>query len=121
MIPKKSYAAAAACIAVLVLAAAWWLRAQPSKAAQSAAPASALVTVASAQKVDVPIEVTVNGNVVSLNSVDVKPQVSNVVQKVHVKEGDFVRAGQPLFTLDSRADQASLQKAKAQQLKDQAT
>jgi multidrug efflux system membrane fusion protein len=37
-----------------------------------------------------------------------------------VKEGDTVRAGQLLFTLDARADQANLEKARAQQLKDQA-
>jgi membrane fusion protein, multidrug efflux system len=74
-----------------------------------------------AQKRNVPVDVTVNGSVVSINSVDVRPQVSNIVQKVHVKEGDFVRAGQPLFSLDNRADLANLQKAKAQQLKDQAT
>jgi RND family efflux transporter MFP subunit len=43
-----------------------------------------------------------------------------MVQKVHVKEGDFVKAGQMLFTLDARADQANLEKAKAQMLKDQA-
>jgi RND family efflux transporter MFP subunit len=42
------------------------------------------------------------------------------VQKVHVKEGDSVRAGQLLFSLDARADVANLEKAKAQQLKDQA-
>jgi RND family efflux transporter MFP subunit len=53
--------------------------------------------------------------------VDVRPQVSNMIQKVHVKEGDFVKAGQPLFSLDARADQANLAKAKAQQLKDEAT
>jgi RND family efflux transporter MFP subunit len=79
------------------------------------------VTVATAQTQDIPVEVVVNGNVVSLNSVDVKPQVSNVVQKVHVKEGDYVKAGQPLFSLDPRADVANLEKAKAQMLKDQAT
>jgi multidrug efflux system membrane fusion protein len=63
----------------------------------------------------------VNGNVVSLNTVDVRPQVSNVVEKVHVKEGDTVRAGQRLFTLDARADVANLEKARAQMLRDQAT
>jgi RND family efflux transporter MFP subunit len=79
------------------------------------------VTLAVARRQDVPVNVTVNGNVVSINSVDVRPQVSNVVQKVHVKEGDFVQAGQLLFTLDARADQANLEKARAQMLKDQAT
>jgi RND family efflux transporter MFP subunit len=78
------------------------------------------VTLAVAQSQDVPVTVTVNGSVVSLNSVDVRPQVSNMVAKVHVKEGDTVHAGQLLFTLDARADVANLEKAKAQQQKDQA-
>ena len=128
---------AAAAVALIVLAAgAFWYRASSSHGATpgaegQASPAAAgasggqgpatLVTIAAAQKADIPVEVTVNGNVVSLNSVDIKPQVSNVVQKVHVKEGDYVRAGQPLFSLDPRADVANLEKAKAQQLKDQAT
>ena len=131
---KATYGAAAAAVVVCALGA-WWYRAAnapltahaadataggPRAAASGQAPA-VLVTVAVAQAQDVPVNVTVNGSVVSLNSVDVRPQVSNVVQKVHVREGDFVRAGQPLFTLDARADQANLEKAKAQQLKDQAT
>jgi RND family efflux transporter MFP subunit len=125
---NKTYAAAAAAGILVVGVAAWWLAAPASRGAQGAASAASgpqgpatLVTIATAQKQDVPVDVTVNGNVMSLNSVDVKPQVSNVVQKVHVKEGDFVRAGQPLFSLDARADVANLEKAKAQQLKDQAT
>lgn len=126
---NKTPAAATVAAGILVAAAAaWWLRAPMIKAAESAAPAASdaqaaatLVTVADAQKQDVPVDVTVNGNVVSLNSVDVRPQVSNVVQKVHVKEGDPVRAGQLLFSLDARADVANLEKAKAQELKDQAT
>ena len=126
---RKSHIAAAVLgLIVVAAAAAWWTtRAPASKAAQAAQTAQAaqgqavLVTVAAALKQDVPVDVAVNGSVVSLNSVDVKPQVSNIVQKVHVKEGEYVRAGQPLFSLDARADIANLQKAKAQQLKDQAT
>jgi RND family efflux transporter MFP subunit len=126
---KTPAAAAAVAVAgiLAVVVAAWWLRAPISKAAEGAQPAASsaqgpatLVTVAAAQKQDVPVDVTVNGNVVSLNSVEIRPQVSNIVQKVHVKEGDFVRAGQLLFSLDARADVANLEKAKAQQLKDQA-
>jgi len=43
-----------------------------------------------------------------------------VVAKVHIKEGQFVKAGELLFTLDSRADEANLAKAQAQLERDQA-
>jgi membrane fusion protein, multidrug efflux system len=135
MVSRQAIVSGVVTVVVVAALGAWWMGARggPEWAQAADAPASAprgaasgqapatLVTVAVAQKQDVPIDVTVNGSVVSLNSVDVRPQVSNMVQKVHVKEGEFVRAGQPLFTLDSRADLANLQKAKAQQLKDQAS
>lgn len=70
---------------------------------------------------DVPVRLEANGYVSSLNSVDVRPQVSNVVAKVHIKEGQFVHAGDILFSLDDRADRVNLQKAEAQSAKDQAS
>jgi multidrug efflux system membrane fusion protein len=85
------------------------------------AGAPALVTLAAAQRQNVPVTVQVNGSVVSLNSVDLRPQITNTVREVHVKEGQFVKAGQLLFTLDDRPDQANLAKARAQQQKDEAT
>jgi multidrug efflux system membrane fusion protein len=103
----------------------WWIAirpgAAPSADAASGAPRAALVTVVRAEQRDVPVTVQVNGSVVSLNSVDLRPQVTNTVREVHVKEGQFVKEGQLLFTLDDRADQANLAKARAQQLKDEAT
>ncbi|WP_354358414.1 efflux RND transporter periplasmic adaptor subunit [Variovorax boronicumulans] len=92
---------------------------QAAPAAAGAAPA--LVTLATAEKQDVPVTVQVNGSVVSLNSVDLRPQVTNTVSAVHVKEGQFVKAGQLLFSLDDRNDQANLARARAQQKKDEAT
>jgi multidrug efflux system membrane fusion protein len=129
---RTTIAVVVGALVVTAASAAWWVRsssaAKAGEGARSAAAGASgaagpatLVTVAVAQKQDIPVEVNVNGNVVSLNTVDVKPQVSNIVQKVHVKEGDYVRAGQPLFSLDPRADVANLEKAKAQMLKDQAT
>lgn len=125
---------------VLIVAAAgtwWWSGSKARSAAQADAPqahagangnggakgggAPALVTLAAAQRQNVPITVQVNGSVVSLNSVDLRPQVTNTVREVHVKEGQFVKAGQLLFTLDDRPDQANLAKARAQQQKDEAT
>lgn len=121
--------------ALIVAAAAgtwWWSGAKTrsaseagaSTAAMGAAPnggAVALVTLAAARRQDVPVTVQVNGSVVSLNSVDLRPQVTNTVREVHVKEGQFVKEGQLLFTLDDRPDQANLAKARAQQQRDEAT
>ncbi|WP_176660210.1 efflux RND transporter periplasmic adaptor subunit [Variovorax boronicumulans] len=95
--------------------------AAPGNGAASGGGAPALVTLATAEKQDVPVTVQVNGSVVSLNSVDLRPQVTNTVSAVHVKEGQFVKAGQLLFSLDDRNDQANLARARAQQQKDEAT
>jgi RND family efflux transporter MFP subunit len=43
-----------------------------------------------------------------------------VVTRVHIKEGQFVRAGELLFTLDPRPDEANVAKVRAQMLKDEA-
>ena len=55
-----------------------------------------------------------------LSQVDVKAQMSGVITHVHVKEGQAVRAGELLFTLDTRADEANVAKLKAQITKDEA-
>ncbi|WP_374422670.1 efflux RND transporter periplasmic adaptor subunit [Chromobacterium sp.] len=69
---------------------------------------------------DLPIELSATGNVTAIEKVEVKPQVSGVVAKVHVKEGQQVTPGQLLFTLDTAAEAAQLKKAQAQLLSDQA-
>lgn len=66
------------------------------------------------QKRDYEVKLKANGIVSSLNIVDVRPQISSVIEKVHIKEGQFVRAGTLLFSLDNRADSANLAKAQAQ-------
>ncbi|MDR6888434.1 MULTISPECIES: efflux RND transporter periplasmic adaptor subunit [Variovorax] len=120
---------------LIVAAAGWWWsgsgdrlaggNAKPAAGAKGSAPAdgapAALVTLATAVRQDVPVTVQVNGSVVSLNSVDLRPQVTNTVAAVHVKEGQFVKEGQLLFTLDDRNDQANLARARAQQKRDEAT
>ncbi len=129
---KKNVAVALGGVLIAAVALGWWSMSGDKSAAQTAkapgakggAPAGgapALVTLATAKKQDVPVTVQVNGSVVSLNSVDLRPQVTNTVSAVHVKEGQFVKAGQLLFSLDDRNDQANLARAKAQQQKDEAT
>ncbi|BBB59222.1 hemolysin D [Undibacterium sp. KW1] len=74
-----------------------------------------------AQKRDYDVRITANGVVTALNTVDIRPQVSSTIAKVHIKEGQFVKAGDVLFTLDSRVDEVNLAKAQAQLDKDLAS
>ena len=67
-----------------------------------------------AQKKAIPVTIRANGYVTAINTVEVRPQVQNVVRAVHVREGQDVSAGQLLFTLDSRSDQAGVASAQAQ-------
>ena len=90
-----------------------------ASAAQGAGPPVSVSTVPVLQR-DVPVEVEATGTVSALSSVDVKPQVANLIIQVHVREGQFVRKGELLFTLDARADEANLAKARAQLDKDEA-
>jgi len=128
-------------VAVLGGAAAWWvyagraaagtatdgaassvLAATPAASGASGAGGGAPVSVTTVRAVqrDQPVLLDANGTVTALNSVDIHPQVSSVVTKVHVREGQFVKAGELLFTLDDRADQVNVTKAQAQLQKDEA-
>jgi RND family efflux transporter MFP subunit len=93
--------------------------AAPAGAASAAAPAVS-VTLVRAQQRDMPVLMKASGIVTPVSNVDVKSQVTSVVTKVHFREGQFVRPGELLFTLDARADEASVAKARAQLQKDQA-
>lgn len=96
-----------------------------SGAAQGAGnnPQNKPVTVATvlAQKRDYAVKLAANGVVTALNIVEIRPQVTSTIAKVHIREGQFVRAGDVLFTLDSRADEVNLAKAQAQLEKELAT
>ena len=92
----------------------------PAPGAAASAPPVTVSLVRAALR-DFTLTLDASGTVATLSSVDIKPQVSAQVQTVHVKEGQFVQRGQPLFTLDARIDAANLKKAEAQLLKDQAT
>lgn len=90
----------------------------PGKGGPAASPPVS-VTTARAKKRDMAVNLNTTGTVVSLTSVDVKPQITSTVRQVHFKEGQNVHAGQLLFTLDARTEEANLAKARAQLAKDQ--
>lgn len=122
--------------AVLVLAGAAWLfvrdrgangpdlaangasaAARPASGASGAGGAVSVSVVTAARR-DVDVQLSATGSVTPLSSVDIKSQVSSVVAKVHIRDGQFVRKGELLFTLDARSDEANLAKAQAQLQKD---
>ena len=88
--------------------------------AASGAGAPVNVTTTKAQQRDLPVVLKATGTVTALTSVDVKAQVTSMVAKVHIEEGQFVKAGQLMFTLDARTDEANVAKARAQLAKDTA-
>jgi RND family efflux transporter MFP subunit len=107
---------------------------KPSQTAPAVAPATPASAAASSTSVppvsvatvkalrrDVAVQLNTTGTVTPLTSVDVRSQVSSTIRQVHFKEGEFVKAGQLLFTLDARTDEANTAKARAQQAKDAAS
>jgi RND family efflux transporter MFP subunit len=87
-------------------------------AAASAAPVG--VTTVRVQQRDLPVLLGATGAVAPLQSVEVRPQLTSVVSRVLIREGQFVRAGELLFELDARTDAANVTKARAQLARDEA-
>ena len=101
-------------VAVLVvLAVAAWTLTRPAKA-RLAAPTAIPVRVVSVVQQDVPRFVSGIGSVLSLHSVVIRPQVDGILTKLLVKEGQRVKAGDLLATIDDRSIRANLDQAKAQ-------
>lgn len=111
-----------AIVAVIVIAGAGWFGYKTWFAPKPAAkgPAATAVATAMVQQGDVPLEVNANGTVTAMQTVEVRPQVSSTVQTVHIKEGQTVKPGDLLFSLDTRMDEANLARARAQLMRDQA-
>jgi len=79
------------------------------------------VTVTKVVSKDVPIDIQVVGNVEAYLTVTVKPQISGEITQVFFREGDFVKKGDQLFTIDQRTYQAQMNQVTANLAKDQAT
>jgi multidrug efflux system membrane fusion protein len=78
------------------------------------------VTVASVQQKTTPIAVSSFGTVEACSSVDVKAQVTGVLMQVHFTEGQMVRKGDLLLSIDPRQPQATLKMVQANLAKNQA-
>jgi multidrug efflux system membrane fusion protein len=78
------------------------------------------VTVTSVTQKSVPIEVGVIGTSEPYSTVAVHAQITGELTSVNFKEGDDVKKGQVLFTLDRRPLEAAVDQAQANLVKDQA-
>jgi multidrug efflux system membrane fusion protein len=78
------------------------------------------VTVGNAVEKAAPIQLQAIGNVQPFATVSVKSQVEGELMAVHFKEGQEVKAGDLLFTIDSRVYEAQLKQAQANLAKNKA-
>ena len=83
-------------------------------------PPASTVGVAAAKLASIPVTLEALGTVTPLASVKVRPQVSGVLEKVLFKEGQQVRAGDLLATIDARPFDLALQQASGQRQRDEA-
>jgi RND family efflux transporter MFP subunit len=82
-----------------------------AKAGKGGGPTT--VTTITVEKKDIPLVIEATGTMVSNAIVDIRPMVTNTVAKIHVKDGQEVKAGDLLFTLDNRNDTANYERLKA--------
>jgi multidrug efflux system membrane fusion protein len=88
--------------------------------AQSAAPVAVPVTVATVEQKTVPLQVRAIGQVEAYSTVEVKSHLAGQLVAVHFAEGQDVRKGQLLFTIDRRPFEAALKQAEGNLAKAQA-
>ena len=90
-----------------------------SKAAPPGNPTVPVMAAAVEQK-DVPLQVKAIGSVEAYSNVSIKTQITGELTGVFFKEGEDVKKGQLLFTLDKRPLEAELKKAEGMLAKDEA-
>jgi len=78
------------------------------------------VTVATVKQKSMPIEIRVIGTVEAYSTVSVHAQITGQLTTVNFKEGDDIRQGQTLFSLDKRPLEAALHQAEANLQRDMA-
>jgi len=114
---KKSVVAITALVALIAIGT--WFVTRPATTKVSA-PVAVPVQVINVLKEDVPRYFTGIGSVLSLQSVVVRPQVDGILTRLLVKEGQQVKTGDLLATIDDRSIRAALEQAKAQLSQSQA-
>lgn len=92
----------------------------PGSPAGRRGPPATTVGVATAERASIPVILEALGTVTPQASVKVRPQVSGVMEKVLFKEGQMVKAGDLLATIDPRQFEMALMQASGQRQRDEA-
>jgi RND family efflux transporter MFP subunit len=114
---KKNITLALAITLIAALAIWFFFFHGKDKAAPTGQGAVSVSTVAAQQK-DYAVQLDITGTVTAINNVEIRPQVASTIRTVHIREGQFVKAGDLLFSLDARNDVVNVDKAQAQLQKD---
>ncbi len=106
---------------IIIGAAVFFVRkSHASSSPPSMASAPVPVSVATVQEVSVTEWDEFSGRVQAVDRVEVRPRVSGMIVAVHFDEGQLVKQGDPLFTIDPLPFQAELARAQAMQAAAQA-
>src|SRR5690606_39928708 len=81
--------------------------------AAAQAPPLPTVTVAEPVAKRITIWDEYSGRFKAVETVEVRPRVSGFVDKIHFKDGQLVKEGDPLFTIDPRPFEIAVESAKA--------
>lgn len=96
---------------LILITGAWWLL--RDGAPQAAAAPAPVLTVAVPIARDVTLWDEYIGRFEASKAVEVRPRVSGAITAIHFTDGQIVRQGQPLFTIDPRPYRAALAEARA--------
>jgi membrane fusion protein, multidrug efflux system len=118
MTPRQA-AALAICVWLLALGGCSRGEGEQSKA-KLARPPAVPVTAAAVEARDVPVQIQGIGNVQAAATVSVYSLLSGQIFKVHFTEGQDVKAGELIFTIDPRPFESALQQAQATMAQHQA-
>jgi multidrug efflux system membrane fusion protein len=111
---KKALVSAA--VGLAILGGGYMLTTSSDKPARQAGPPRDIavpVAVATVVQGNLPIELRAVGTVEAESSIVIRSRVDGEIVQTHFREGDVVKAGQPLFTIDDRSARAAVAQAEA--------
>jgi len=112
MIRRKYRRAAGGAVVLLMLAMAAGCGQNPQQQPAAAPPPPAVTVASPTQRTITDFDEYV-GRFVAVDSVEVRARVSGYLEQIHFKDGQLVKEGDLLFTIDKRPFQTALDQAKA--------